>query len=58
MRKKMYYLQFREKTDKDCRAEHGGVTRHAGGWGGGDLTIQPRYIVAEIDFDNESLDSD
>ncbi len=57
MRKKMDDLKCSEKTDSDWQAEHG-VTRYAGGWGGGDLPTQPRYIVAEIDFDNESLDSD
>ena len=57
MRKKMDDLKCIQKTDLDWQAEHG-VTRYAGGWGSGDLAVQPRYIVAEIDFDNESLDSD
>ena len=57
MRKKMDDLKCIQKTDLDWQAEHG-VTRYAGGWASGDLAVQPRYIVAEIDFDNESLDSD
>lgn len=57
MRKKMDDLRCSEKTYLDWQAEHG-ITSYAGGWGSGDLTTQPRYIVAEIDFDNESLDSD
>ena len=57
MRKKMDDLRCSEKTYLDWQAEHG-ITSYAGGWGSGDLTTKPRYIIAEIDFDNESLDSD
>jgi hypothetical protein cdiviTM7_02629 len=57
LRSKMDTLRCSQKTDTDWLAEHG-ITRHAGGWGSGDFTVQPRYLVAEVDFDNESLDSD
>lgn len=57
LRNKMDALNCTQKTDNDWLAEHG-LVRHAGGWGGGDFRIQPHYLVAEIDFDNEPLDSD
>lgn len=51
-------LDCLSKTYRDWRAEHGlpfpGFEAHTDT----SLRSEPRYIVAEIDFDNESLDSD
>lgn len=57
LRDRKHALDCYDKTDRDWRAEHGlpfiGYT-----WGDGLWVSEPRYIVAEIDFDNEPLDSD
>ncbi len=45
------------KTHSDWLAEHG-MPFSSHGWASGLLRSKPRYIVAEIDFDNEPLDSD
>ena len=57
LRDRKHALHCHDKTEADWRAEHelpfiGDI------WGDGLLVSEPRYIVAEIDFDNEPLDSD
>ena len=50
-------LDCPSKTHSDWLAEHG-LPFRGHGWATGLFRSKPRYIVAEIDFDNEPLDSD
>ena len=54
---RVYTQDCSSKTHSDWLAEHG-MPFSSHGWASGLLRSKPRYIVAEIDFDNEPLDSD
>ena len=57
LRDRKHALHCHDKTEADWRAEHG-LPFIGDMWGDGLWVSEPRYIVAEIDFDNEPLDSD
>ena len=57
LRDRKHALHCHDKTEADWRAEHE-LPFIGDMWGDGLLVSEPRYIVAEIDFDNEPLDSD
>lgn len=57
LRDRKYALHCYDKTKADWRVEHG-LPFRGYVWGDGLSDPERRYIVAEIDFDNEPLDSD